>query len=184
MYNLVMAGAYDETIGAVKEKLDNKPVKPIKKTKGLTLKQKKFVNEYIKSGGDGGVAVLKAGYNAKDLQNARVIASKNLQKPHVSQAIEVILVKQGLSQPDVVKLLDKAIQKGLKGKATTSDALRGIDMALKLHQAYPTPKLEIDKREVKLTIEGKGVSELGDKLDALLEDSQAMRKAIVSPDDV
>lgn len=53
----------------------------------MTHKLKKFVKEYQKTG-NGGKAVIAAGYNVKSKESARVIASNNLKRPSVMSALE------------------------------------------------------------------------------------------------
>ena len=54
----------------------------------LTLKQQKFVDEYINNGGNGSKAVISAGYNATTENSIRSIASENLMKPMIRLALE------------------------------------------------------------------------------------------------
>jgi hypothetical protein len=53
----------------------------------LTLKQEKFVHNYIKNDGNATQAVLEAGYS-KNYNTARMIGSENLTKPSIKQAID------------------------------------------------------------------------------------------------
>ena len=55
----------------------------------LTLKQQKFVDEYINNGGNGSKAVISAGYNATTENSIRSIASENLHRRLIGQAIEL-----------------------------------------------------------------------------------------------
>lgn len=50
----------------------------------LTEKQKQFADEYIRNGGNGTKAALKAGYSKK---SARTIAKENITKPHILEYI-------------------------------------------------------------------------------------------------
>ena len=112
----------------------------------LTLKQRNFVKRYVTNGGNGTQAVLDA-YNTSDPNVAKVIASKNLTLPNVKRAIELSLERAGLSDDYVSELLRDATIAGLGQKATNADTLRGIDMMLKLKDAYPaqrTAHLRVD----------------------------------------
>jgi phage terminase small subunit len=51
----------------------------------LTPKQKAFVREYKKNGGNGTQAAIKAGYSEK---TARKIASENVTKPDIQEALK------------------------------------------------------------------------------------------------
>ena len=59
--------------------------------KRLTLKQKRFVDSYIRNGGDGAQAVLDAGYNVTSTSSIHAISCENLKKPLIRLALE----KQG-----------------------------------------------------------------------------------------
>ena len=56
--------------------------------KRLTLKQQKFVDAYIRNGGNGSKAVVEAGYNASSENSIRSIASENMMKPMIRLALE------------------------------------------------------------------------------------------------
>lgn len=107
--------------------------------KALTLKQKKFALEYVKNGGNG----TKAAFASYDTtyDNAEVIGAENIRKPLVIDEVNRILAKKGLNSDEYVadkmlQSLDLAIGKDPKH----SDAVRMIDMLLKLRNAYPASK--------------------------------------------
>ena len=54
----------------------------------LTIKQKRFVEAYIKNGGNGTRAVIEAGYRVASESSAQVIASQYLKKPIIALALE------------------------------------------------------------------------------------------------
>lgn len=107
-------------------------------TNTLTLKQREFVKEYIKSSGNGTQAAL-ASYDTDDPNTAHSIASENLRKPTIKRAIELALERVGLTDDYVSELLREATISGLGKKASNSDALRGLEMMLKLKGAFPSP---------------------------------------------
>ena len=51
----------------------------------LTPKQKAFVREYKKNGGNGTQAAINAGYSE---ESARAISSENLTKPYIQEALK------------------------------------------------------------------------------------------------
>lgn len=117
----------------------------------LTPKQKAFVREYKKNGGNGTQAAIKAGYSEN---TADVIATENLRKPNIRQALEKeekkLQEKYEYTIDDMVRELDdvklkadaeqnrqaqiKAIE--LKGKAfglfvdKQETTVKGIEQAL------------------------------------------------------
>jgi phage terminase small subunit len=54
---------------------------------GLTLKQQRFVHNYIENDGNATQAAIQAGYNT-NYDTIRNIASENLTKPNIKKAIE------------------------------------------------------------------------------------------------
>jgi len=54
----------------------------------LTIKQRRFVDAYIRNGGNGTGAVFDAGYETDSQRSAQVIASQNLKKPVIMLALE------------------------------------------------------------------------------------------------
>ena len=79
--------------------------------KKLTLKQNKFVKEYIKTG-NGTQSAIKAGYSKS---TAKVIASENLTKPYVKEKIEKVMSevsdKIGLTAEKVLSKLNNILDK-------------------------------------------------------------------------
>ena len=79
----------------------------------LTDKQKRFVDTFVNNGGNGVEAVVAAGYNCKNDNSARVLASENLKKPNIILAIEqsgyidskIINIEtiKGTREPDLAK---------------------------------------------------------------------------------
>lgn len=65
---------------------------PKEKKKKLTLKQRKFTAEYLKTG-NGTKAAIKAGYSKKSAQE---IASENLSKPIIQEAVASAAQKLGI----------------------------------------------------------------------------------------
>lgn len=102
-----------------------------------TLKQRLFVQEYVKNGGNGVQAAAKTS-NGKNYNTLKTYAKKSLRSPIVQEEIEKLLNEAGLSRRSTIRKLSLAADRGLQeGKATVSDALRAIDMSLRLHNLYP-----------------------------------------------
>ena len=113
-------------------------------------------------------------YNTSKPQVAQSIASENLSKPMVRKAIELALERAGLTDDSVSELLREATVAGLGEKATNSDSLRGIDMLLRIKDAYPTQKtahlrVEVDERYKSMTIK-----ELKEELKVIREQNEKL----------
>lgn len=69
-----------------------------------TLKQMKFIKEYVKNGGNGAAAVRAAGYNAKRIVTQSTLAYDTLKKPYVRLEIEKLLNKNGVEVDGIVRI--------------------------------------------------------------------------------
>lgn len=98
----------------------------------LTVKEKKFVKEYVSNGGNGTHAVL-ASYDTTNSNAARAMAPDILARPSVRDAVEKALEKHGITIDAAVA----PIAAGLKatnddGKTDHSIRLKASGMALNL----------------------------------------------------
>ena len=71
----------------------------------LTNKQREFINQYFLCNMNGTEAVIQAGYQCKNRQTAAAIASENLRKTHVREAIEKRLEENTISANQVLHIL-------------------------------------------------------------------------------
>lgn len=110
----------------------------------LTLKQRQFVKNYVENGGNAVQAAL-AVYNTKSYNTANQIALANLQSPTLQNEIERLLAIEGLTLSEISNKLRYSIDSGLGKHAKNADSLKGIEMALKLMNAFPSTKLVEDK---------------------------------------
>lgn len=138
-----------------------------KKLPKLTKKQRGFVNDYVETE-NGTQSVLK-NYNLGSLGSerkidvAKSIASENLSKPYIYEAIEVkrkslkqALIDQGITEDYLAKKVDKlltsddesSIDKGLK-HATSIYGIQSDDDRPKVNNTYNFLFSEETKAEVK-----------------------------------
>lgn len=106
--------------------------------KKLTLKQRKFVVGYIENGGNGTQAAMNV-YNAKNYNTAHTIASENLQKPTIREAIDGALRTKGLT-PDVITGNLGNLANSKPEKVSGDTVLKANVEVLKLMGAYPGSK--------------------------------------------
>lgn len=132
------------------------------KLKSLTLKQENFTAEFLRNGGNGCQAALKA-YDTVDPNAARVIASENLDRPHIHEAIEKARSKLN---PEYVlnKLLEKSLSMdpyvSLKATELLGKVLKmftdRVDHTHVLETVqsigWEEPKQKIEQKEEKATI--------------------------------
>lgn len=133
----------------------------------LTLKQKKFADEYIISG-NATIAAIKAGYSEK---TAGQTGAENLKKPYIKSYIDerlkVIESKKTATHQEVIEYLTSVMRgeqreqtligRGQGFQETTyidvsaKDRLKAADLLNKIHQARESKQGE-NKKEDKLDI--------------------------------
>ena len=148
----------------------------------LTLKQRKFVKEYIRTG-NGSQAVKLAGYNVKSDLSANATASDNLSKPIIQRSIAKVLDQAGLTDDRLADDLDYIIDRAKDSdKITVADALRGLDMSFKLKDKYPAERKQIETKNLTMTLKGTSLQELSEQLQELLEQSKHFHNLLVTDD--
>lgn len=106
--------------------------------KKLTLKQRRFINGYIENKGNGTFAALDS-YDVKNHNTAHAIASENLRKPTIREAIEEALRSNGLSV-DVIAGNIGELANSKPEKISGDVVLKANVELLKLSGAYPDKK--------------------------------------------
>jgi len=115
--------------------MENKLLKPRK----LTKKQRGFVNDYVLE--ENGTKAVLNNYNAKDNIVAKGIATENLTKPYIIEAIEVkrkslrqALIDKGITEDylaDKVNVLLNAVDE--KGKTDFTAVDKGLKHATNIY---------------------------------------------------
>lgn len=75
----------------------------------LTVKQARFVKEYAENGGNGTKAALVA-YDIEDPNTASSIATENLRKPDIREAVNNAMVAAGLDAESLLKPIKAALE--------------------------------------------------------------------------
>lgn len=147
----------------------------------MSIKQREFVKEFIKARGNGTQAAL-AVYDTDDPNVAHAIASENLQKPTIKRAIELALERVGLSDEYISELLREATVAGIGQKATNADSLRGIEMMLKLKDAFPAQKsahVRVDyQAEYRAKLERMSMPELNEEVARIQKENEELIKDV------
>lgn len=109
--------------------------------KRLTVKQTKFVKEYVKNDGNGTKAAL-ATYNTTNPEVANANSVENLQKPSIKQAIEQALVKHQITMDAAVQPIADGLKATRGFKADDDgDTVEVIDHATRLKASGMALKL-------------------------------------------
>ena len=69
--------------------------------KKLTVKQAKFVKEYVKEGN--GAKAVKEAYGVTDNNTAAVMANENLSKPNIQQALLRAAERMGITEEKIMQ---------------------------------------------------------------------------------
>jgi phage terminase small subunit len=146
-----------------------------------SLKQKEFVKEYIRNGEHGTKAALKV-YNTKNPASASVIAVHTLKSEAVKTYIQSIFDRVGLTDETLAfqlrKIIDAGTSKQAIRKAKPADSLRAIEMGWRLRDAFPSQRVQIDKREVRMKLDGKTQEELMDKLQDVNKEIERFKRMV------
>lgn len=145
----------------------------------LTIKQRKFVRAYLKSG-NATDAVLEAGYNAKNRITASAIGSEHLARPKIQNAFARAMESAGLTDDYLVERLNKIVYAGTSqialDKANPDQAIRAIDTIAKLGNRYPDKVQRVDKRELSVKLTGKTPDELEGMLDGMIDRANSLKQ--------
>jgi len=105
----------------------------VKKKPKLTVKQAKFVKGIAE--GKSATVSAQESYDVKKYSTAAVIATENLNKPNVKEAVEYALAKQGLTADDMVAPVKRALEfQGETDRETIEINLKGVDRLVRLFQ--------------------------------------------------
>lgn len=116
---------------------------------GLTLKQKRFVEEYIKNGGNGTRAAEAAGYSKKTCGE---IAYENMKKPqiknHFQKSLENIEERLGITAEWKAKMLKRCVMRCMPKEKNKSMRPTGMINAIselnKMQGHYAVVKSEVN----------------------------------------
>lgn len=106
----------------------------------LTVKQKKFVKEYVLNNGNGQEAA-KAVYDVANDNVARNIASENLTKPNVKDAIEQALVKHKITIDAAIKPIADGLEATRETWNKDGEVFETIDHSTRLKASGMALKL-------------------------------------------
>jgi len=104
--------------------------------KKLTLKQRAFVHEYIRT--SNATEAADRIYNVKDRTVAASVGCENLRKPYVAEYINQLLEsRDGLTLDDALESLSQCLHAPMKPTISAGEKLAAITLLLKLHKAIP-----------------------------------------------
>lgn len=99
----------------------------------LSLKQKKFTQEYIKTGN--GTQSALAVYDTSDPLVAHAIASENLQKPSITEEIDRLLRKNNFTLEENIAPLQKIATSQIETRMSADQVIKASELLLRLRGA-------------------------------------------------
>lgn len=139
----------------------------------MTLKQRLFVQNYLRSG-NGTQAALET-YDTNDPNVAKVIASENLTKPNIREALDEALRSNGLSL-DVITGNIGNLANARPEKISGDTVLKANVELLKLHGVYPDKKSYQFNMSVKAKIKDMSYDEAKRELEKVNADLAELMK--------
>lgn len=110
--------------------------------KKLTIKQQRFIKEYIKTG-NGTQSAIKAGYSEK---TSGVMADENLKKPYIKERIEKVMSKEaeeiGLNARKILSVLNRILDKDYDDKLL-SHVLKAAELSGKHLKLWHDDKVDL-----------------------------------------
>lgn len=147
-----------------------------------SLKQKRWVQEYLKHGNKFKAAQVAYPTATPDTQNH--ISVTQLKKPLVVQYARELMDKAGISDEKIAEKLNLIIESGTNQNALAQSkpdhALKALEMAIKVKDLFPAEKKQIESKTatVNLDLKGKSPEELQHTLDALTDEIRNFKKLI------
>jgi phage terminase small subunit len=156
------------------------PISSIKREPKLTIKRRKWANEYIKSG-NAKASAMKV-YDTKDPATGASIGYDNVHNPTVHAYIQKVLNDEGLTDSKVARRLNKMLEastsKEALSQAKVADGIRISELIFRLKDRFPAERKQIDKRTLTMSLKGKSSEELEAVLDNTISEAQKFTKLI------
>ena len=106
----------------------------------LTPKQKGWAKTYLKT--SNGLQSALEVYDTNSRATASTISVLNKKNPVIRAYMEQVLEKAGFTDDNISEYLRQIVEGGLKDAPKTTDALRAMEMVLRLKDRFPSQKIE------------------------------------------
>ncbi len=94
---------------------------------GLTLLQRRFINEYFLTGGNATESARLAGYKGKD-QTLGVVGHENLRKPKIREVIDKRLADESMGVDELIFRISQIARMDLSPYVDQKGRLVGVDL--------------------------------------------------------
>lgn len=135
-----------------------------KKPQKLTVKQKLFIKEYVKTNGNATEASMRV-YDVKDRRIGAVIGNQNMDKPAIRSKIEEALQIANYEPHVTISNLMGVEEKSKEARPTVADGLKASELLLKLSGAFTNQSKSINLNMNLDSIETSELLQIKSKLD-------------------
>jgi len=128
------------------------------KLKRLSVKQRKFVSNYLRTSNQTQSAL--QAYDTNSLGSAKKIAHDNMDNPMIIEAIDQALLKNGVTLETQTDRLKEIANDWQPDKISSDTVLKANIELLKLLKAYPNLVKRTESRSIKINLNSKDYKEL------------------------
>lgn len=144
----------------------------------LTPKQKGWAKTYLKT--SNGLQSALEVYDTKSRATASTISVLNKKNPVIRAYMERVLEKAGFTDENISEYLRQIVEGGLKDAPKTTDALRAMEMVLRLKDRFPSQKIESISKVLNIDVNA-NVDDLLKQLKEVTDENQQLLSEL-SPD--
>lgn len=149
------------------------------RVKRVTLAQKKFIKEYLRTGSPGKAASFAYPQQTKKTQQTSAYRNLN-HSVVVRKYLQELLDREGLSDEKIANRLRLIVDAGTTKKAlrqaTPKDAFQSLKFAAELKDMLPAKRIEQKTASLNVNLEGKSEGELQETLNSLISEMQDFKK--------
>lgn len=121
-----------------------KPERECDRQEKLTIKQARFVLEYVANGGNGTKAAIAAGYGEK---SAAISASENLKRDYIQRAIEeheLAIAKAAGITPEIMASMIMDEARGIPDDSTQAGRLKAMQLLIEYSGGFDKNKQRVE----------------------------------------
>ena len=152
------------------------PLNAVKAMQALTPKQRAFVKEYIRNGGDGQNAYL-ASFDTDKKTSAKVAAHQLTRQGNIQEAIKAIIETEGLTDVFLIGRLKKIMDVDTTKRTTAADQIKTSEMLLNMKGVKTRQETKVTEESIELRAEN--IEDMQAMLDTLKSKREQLEQGIV-----
>ncbi len=146
------------------------------KLENLTPKQRSFIVEYIKNGGDAQNAYLEA-FDTDKKTTASVNGSRLVRQGNIQEAIKAIIETEGLTDVFLIGRLKKIMDVDTTKRTTAADQIKTSEMLLNMKGVKTRQETKVTEESIELHADN--IEDMQAMLDTLKSKREQLEKGIV-----